>query len=79
MRRMLVLTIAGGVAAAYLAYPHGFLASALAYLLGGMLCALLGLLSYLYASGRKDQGANVLAPSRRVARSSPPAREEADL
>lgn len=78
MRRMLVLTIAGGAVAAYFAYPQGFVASALAYLLGGTLCALLGLLGYMYASDPKARSSKTLAPSQSAAESSS-ARSKADL
>lgn len=79
MRRMLVLTMAGGAVAAYFAYPHGFLASALAYLLGGTLCALLGLMSYLYAWGPKERAGKALGRSQHATGNSSSSGSEADL
>lgn len=79
MRRVIILTIAGGAVAAYFAYPHGYLASALAYLLGGMLGALLGLMSYLYSWGQKARTDKALAPSHPTAGNPSSGSSEADL
>ena len=79
MRRMLALTMAGGAVAAYFAHPQGFLASALAYLLGGTLCALLGLMSSLYAWGPKGRTGKALGPTRHAAGNSSSSGRETDL
>lgn len=78
MRRMLIVTIAGGAAAAYFAYPYGFLASSLAYVLGGMLFALLGLSSFLIAWRSKKRRDRAPAISRDEARNTSSAYRKAD-
>lgn len=64
MRRVIVLTIAGGALAAYLAYPYGLLAACLAYLIGGMVFAAMGLVSLMGEERAPAQG-SAEAPARR--------------
>lgn len=79
MRRMFVLTLAGGALASYLASPHGLLAGILAYFLGGTLCGLLGLSGYLYFGGSKERGSEALAPPRGAADHTRSSRSGADF
>lgn len=72
MHRMIVLTVAGGLLAAYFAYPYGWWAAALAYLVGGAFFAGLGILSYIgpWASDEDDDA--VAGDAERVEPAPPP-------